>query len=137
MNKVKYNSDLLKLINHFELVTGAKVKDCIANSRLIFIIEENDMGKAIGKDGIKIKKLEFSLKKRIKLVEFTNDPIQFVKNMISPIEVNEIKHDDGVISLILKDRNAKAMLIGREHQNINSVRDIIKRHFPIKEIRVL
>ena len=137
MNRVKYDSDLMKLMTLFESVSGAKVKDCIANDKIVFIIEENDMGKAIGSNGSNIKKMERILKKRIKLVEFSNDAVQLVKNLIYPIEVLNIEYDNSVITIHGKDINSKSMLIGRERQNINHVKNIAKRYFEIKEIKVV
>ena len=67
MSKIKYDSESMKLITLFESMTGAKVKDCIANDKLVFVMEENEMGRAIGKNGINIKRLENKLKKKIKL----------------------------------------------------------------------
>ncbi len=133
----KYDSESMRLIGLFESVTGAKVKDCIKNKKLIFVIEENDMGKAIGKNGINIKKMENKLKKKIKLVEFSNDVLQFVKNVIYPIEVLDIKIEDGIMIIHVKDTNSRAMLIGRERQNISHVTEIVKRYFNIKDIKVV
>lgn len=118
-------------------MTGAGVKDCIANEKLIFIIEENEMGKAIGRNGIHIKRIEMMLKKKIKLVEFNNDVLQFVKNFIYPVEVAGINQEEGTITIHGKDTSTKAMLIGRERQNLNHLQDIVKRHFDVKEIKVL
>lgn len=137
MNKIKYDSDLMKLMMFFESMTGAKVKDCISNEKLIFIIEENEMGKAIGKNGANVKRIENALKKKIKLVEFSNDALQFVKNIIYPIEVLDINFEEGIIIIHGKDANAKAMLIGREHQNINNLTGIVGRYFDVKGIRVV
>ena len=148
MNRIKYDSDSMKLMTLFESMTGAKVKDCIANDRharlagdslansLIFVIEENEMGKAIGKNGVNIKRMENMLKKKIKLIEFSSDVLQFVKNVIYPIEVSEIVREDNVIKIHGKDTGTKAMLIGRERQNINHLSDIVKRYFDIREIKV-
>ena len=127
----------MKLITLFESMTGAKVKDCIADEKLIFVIEENEMGKAIGKNGVNIKRIENKLKKKIKLVEFSNNVIQFVKNIIYPVEVFDIKQESNIIIIHGKDIQSKAMLIGRERQNINNVGDIVRRYFDIKEIRVV
>ena len=137
MNKVKFDSDLMKLMTHFESVTGANVKDCIANDKIIFIIEGNEMGKAIGKNGANIKRVENSLKKKIKLVEFTNDVSEFVKNLVYPIEVADVKNEDGNIIIHAKDTNTKAMLIGRERKNINNLTATVKRYFNIKEAKVI
>ena len=127
----------MKLMTLFESMTGAKVKDCIANERLMFIIEENEMGKAIGKNGANIKRMENMLKKKIKLVEFSNDVLQFVKNMIYPIEALEIKNEENIVTIHGKDTSSKAMLIGRERQNISHLGDIVKRYFDVKEIKVV
>lgn len=137
MNKLKFDSESMKLIELFESITGAKVKGCIVDGKLIFIMEENEMGKAIGKNGANIKRMENMVRKKIKLVEFSNDVLQFVKNMIYPIVVLDIKKEDGVITIHGKDTSTKAMLIGRERQNINQITSIVKRYFDVKEIKVI
>ena len=77
------------------------------------------------------------MKKRIKLVEFSNDVSEFVKNLVYPIEVVDVKHEDGNIILQVKDTNAKAMLIGRERRNINNLANTVKRYFDVREIKVM
>jgi N utilization substance protein A len=118
-------------------MTRAKVKDCIANEKIIFIVEENEMGKAIGKNGINTKKMERILKKKIKLVEFSNDVLQFIKNIIYPIEVLDVKEENGIVTIYENDAMKKAILIGRDKQNINHTRNIVKRYFDVKEIRII
>lgn len=118
-------------------MTGAKVKDLIAGEKLIFIIKEGEMGKAIGKNGVNIKRMEDKLKKKIRLIEFSNDVLQFIKNVIHPLEASDIKNDGGIINIYGKDVHTKSMMVGREHQNINNLKDIVKRYFEINEIKVL
>ena len=137
MNRVKYDSDLMKLMTLFESVSGAKVRDVVSNGKVVFIIEENDMGRAIGKNGMNIKRIEHMLKKKVKLVEFSNDIVQFVKNIIHPIEVQNVEYSDGIITISGKDTSTKSMLIGREHQNLNHTADLVKRYFDVKEIKVV
>ena len=95
------------------------------------------MGKAIGKNGINIKRMENALKKKIKLIEFNNDVLQFVKNMIYPIEILDIKQEEDDIIIHGKDTSTKAMLIGRERQNINHLIGIVKRYFDVNDIKVI
>ena len=137
MNKIKYDSNSIKFITLFESMTGAKVKDCILNEKVFFIIEENSMGKAIGRNGSNIKRIENILRKKIKLAEFSNDVLQFIKNIAYPVEINDIKNENGVITIQGRDTNTKAMLIGRDRQNINHVIEIVKRYFDVKEIKVV
>ena len=137
MAKIKYDSEMIKLMAFFESMTGAKVKDCISDGKLIFIVEENNMGKAIGKNGANIKRLENALKRKIKLAEFSDDVLQFVRNLVYPADVAEIKNDNGLLTIKGRDTNTKAMLIGRDRQNINSISGIVKRFFDIREIKVI
>ena len=127
----------MKLITLFESITGAEVKDCISNDKLIFIIRENEMGKAIGKKGANVKKIEDKLRKKIKLVEFTNDVAGFVKNLIYPIEAQEISFDKGVVTIRGKDSGSKAILVGRGRHNIMHLSDIVGRYFDVSDIRVI
>lgn len=121
----------------FESMSGAKVKDCIENDKLIFIVEENEMGRAIGKNGANIKRMENILKKKIRLIEFSGDIVQFVRNLIYPAEALDIKKDDGIVTIYGKDTGARAMLIGRERQNIKNINSIAKRYFDISEVKVV
>ena len=136
MARIKYSSDLMKYISLFESVTGAKVRDCIVNEDVIFVVHENEMGRAIGKQGSNIKRIEGILKKKIRLVESSNDVSQFVQNLIYPIRAKEIKEEDGLVTIYGNDTKTRGMLIGRDKHKINSINDIVKRYFKIKEVKV-
>ena len=127
----------MNYISLFESLTGAKVKDCIANDNITFIVHENEMGKAIGKEGSNIKRVENTFKKKIRLAEFNNDVCQFVKNLIYPIKAKEIKEEDGIVTIYGNDTKTKGMLIGRDRHNINLISGIVKRYFKISEIKVV
>ena len=137
MSGIKFDSDLIKLMTFFESVTGSKLKDCIMGERPIFIVEEGGMGKAIGKGGANIKHIENRLNKKIRLVEFSKDAVQFARNLVQPIDTSKIEMQDGTIVIHGKDSNSKAMLIGRERHNINFITQIVKRYFGIKDIKVI
>jgi N utilization substance protein A len=135
---MKLDSEAMKLMAFFESNTGSRVKDCIASDeKLTFIIEENEMGRAIGKNGANIKKMERMLKKKIKLAEFSSDILQFVRNFASLVEISDAKIEEGVVTIHGKDTVTRAMLIGRERININHMAGIVKRYFDIREIKVV
>lgn len=136
MARIKYNIEVIKYITLFESLTGAKVKDCIVNESIVFIIHENEMGKAIGKQGTNIRRVENAIKKKIRLVEFNHDLSQFIQNLISPIRAKEIKEEEGIVTIYGNDTKSRGLLIGRDRRNLNSVNDIVKRHFGVQEIKV-
>jgi transcription termination/antitermination protein NusA len=135
--KIKYDLAVMKFISLFEGSTGAKVKDCIVNDTITFIVHENEMGKAIGKQGSNIKRVENLLKKKIKLAEFNNDVCAFVGNFIYPLKAEEVTEEEDIVTIRCNDVKTKGMLIGRDRRNINSTIDIVKRHFDVKEIKVV
>ena len=137
MAKIKYNIDIMKYMSLFESLTGARVKDCIVNDGIFFIVHENEMGKAIGKHGSNLKRVENAMKKKIRLAEFNKDISQFIQNLIYPLKVKEIKEEEGVVTIYVDDRKTKGMLIGRDRHNINSIKDIVKRYFKVEEIKVV
>ena len=135
MTKIKYDIKLMKYISLFESLTGAKLKDCIVNDVIMFIVQENEMGKAIGRKGSNIRRIEGLLKKKVKLVEFNENVLQFIENLIKPIKAKEIKEEDDVINIYAGDTKTKGMLIGRDRNKINSINEIVKRYFKV-EVKV-
>ena len=137
MNKIKYDIDLMKYMQLFENLTRAKLKDCISNEQLIFIVEENEIGKAIGKKGSNVKRLEGLLRKKIKIVDFNPDVKQFIRNFIMPLQVNDINEENNIVTISGPDTKTKGLLIGRERRNLENLKSIVKRYFEIEDIRVV
>ena len=122
----------------FESSTNAKVKDCIVDEDgILFVIEENDMGKAIGKHGSNINRMEDILKKNIRLVEFSNNASQFVQNLIYPVEAKDIREENKIISIYCHDAKSKGRIFGRDRQNIQKINETVKRYFDIEEVKVV
>lgn len=136
MIKIKYDINLMKFISLFETLTRAKVKDCIEGNPLIFVVKQGEIGKAIGKKGSNIRKVENILKKKIRIIEFNDDVIVFVNNVIAPIRAEEITKEDNTIIIKDSDPKTKGKLIGRDSQNRKLSREIVSRYFEIDDIVV-
>ena len=135
---MKYNSDTIKLISLFEKITHARLKDLFYQPGPIFVIEQGDLRKALGKDNANIKKLEHLLKKRIKIIEFSSSVLQFVLNVIAPIRVADIKEEDDKIIIVSKETKSRGYLIGRAASNLRNFEIIVKKYYPtVKEIKVV
>lgn len=137
MERIRYTADIMQYISIFENLTGAKVKDCILNEGILFVVEENDMGKAIGKHGSNIRKIENILKKSVRLVEFSNNLPQFISNLIYPVQAKDIKEENGMVSIYCADAKSKGKIIGRDRHNLIKINEIAKRYFDILEIKVV
>ncbi len=137
MSRVIFDINTMKIISLFQAITRASVKDCIVNDEIIFIVGEGEIGKAVGKGGENVKRISYSLKRKIKIVEFSNELRTFIKNLIQPLKVENIEEQDGVVQLTPPDTKTRGYLIGRGGMSLRHLEDLVKRHFPIKEIRVI
>lgn len=128
------NKDTIQNINFFEKITRAKVKNCFDNNILTFVVDFGEIGKAIGKQGVNVKKLANLTKRRIKIVEFNPEPTMFLKNLIYPIQI-EIKLEENLLE-IKADTKTKALLIGRNQQNLKDLKKIFNYYFKDIEIKI-
>ena len=140
---IKLTMDQMRKISLFQKITKVTPRDCIDDEkqdRLIFVINEGKMGLAIGKNGSNIKSLQNLLKRNIELVEYYDDPIKFLKNILNPKLVNEIKLDtksDGSSqATVIVDHNKKGLVVGREGRNAEKARLFAKRYFDISSVLI-
>lgn len=136
--KTKYDAEMLKLMSLFEEMTGAVVKDCFLNKdRLVFVVSQGDMGKALGKKKGNIEKIERALNRKIKIVEFNPDILTFIRNLMYPLKIVDMLHDDGIVTVKGPDAKTKGLMIGARAQNLRNYEEIVKKYFDLKEIKVV
>ena len=123
--------DKIQKINLFESLTNAKVKELTDEDKITIIVDEGEIGKAIGKNGKNIKMFENMLHKKIKIVEFSKDPLKFTANFIHPAKAELIQLNNNNIEIKAKDRKTKGLLIGRERKNLNELEKLLKEYFKL------
>jgi len=100
-------------------------------------VKEGEIGKAVGRGGSNIRKLEGNLNRKIKIVEFNPEVTEFARNLIMPLRAEAIELREGVLYIKGEDAKVRGMLIGRDSQNLKNYEEIIKRYFSIEKIRVV
>ncbi len=139
---IKISTDEFRHISLFQTLTGAMVKDCFVDGdRITFIVREGDMGLAIGKGGINVNKIEEITSKKVDLIEFSRDPVQFLKNIIAPIKLKGAymsKKSTGAISMNVQaaEQRDKKALLGGGKKTLNSALAVLKRHYDVDGIDV-
>lgn len=139
MAKAKINLEVIKIMALFESVTGARLKDCVVVDKAYFIVHPNQSGIAIGRNGASIKKVESLIKKKSIVIEYSEDKLQFAKNVANiqgNLKIENVSENNGIIEIKCGDVQTKSILIGRGRQNINFIESMIKRHFNISSIAV-
>lgn len=134
----KYDLQTIGMITTFEKITRVNVKRFFKDrfGQLLFIVEEGHAGKAIGKAGMNIKKMQYLLKKKIKVVEYSGDPKEFIRNYLAPLRIDKIEANEETIEITSRDQKTKGVIIGRDRQNLKELNAIIKNLFK-KEVKVL
>lgn len=131
----KLDTETIQQIALFESITGAKVSDCLLNGdRIIFIVAEGNIGKAIGKGGVNIKKFEKRFNKKIEIIEFNKDPIKFAKNILRPIKIKSSELVNQGTSL-----NINIMSIQRvfPSKKVKKAKTLLMKYFPdIKVVNI-
>ncbi len=140
MAEVTFDEQTIKYVALFQDLTRTTVVDCVdAQDRLIFVVKEGDIGKAIGKKGENVAKLKRLLNKDIHVVEFSNDPQTFVANVFRNYDVKGVQLEqrgDITHATVTVDASKKGRAIGKAGRNLRVSRDLIARHHPIQSVSV-
>ncbi|MBV9176575.1 MAG: NusA-like transcription termination signal-binding factor [Nitrososphaeraceae archaeon] len=142
--KIKLTSDELRLISLFQSITSATARDCIVDDkmeRVIFIVNKGQMGLAIGKGGTTIRQLQNVVAKKVELVEYSDDPSEFIRNILNSEMINEVKINervDGTMQAIVSvDAKKKGVVVGKEGRNAEKARLLAKRYFQISNVLIV
>jgi N utilization substance protein A len=143
-NGIKLTTTEMKYIALFESISGASVKDCIIDEeqgRVIFVVKEGDLGTAIGKGGRNIKLLERITGKKHEVIEYSDDPVRFIKNALKPATVQEVRiterPDGKTIAVVTVHPRDKGVAIGKNGRNAERLRMLVRRYFQIQNVSIV
>jgi N utilization substance protein A len=140
---IKITCDEMRYIALFENISGASVKDCIIDEeqgRAIFIVNQGQVGVAIGRGGRNIHTLEKMTGKKHEIIEYSEDPVQFIKNALKPAAVREVRiterTDGKTIAVVTVNPKDKGIAIGKNGKNAERLRFLAKRYFQIQNVSI-
>ncbi|MFZ0555429.1 MAG: NusA-like transcription termination signal-binding factor [Nitrososphaeraceae archaeon] len=141
--KIKLTSDELRLMSLFQSITSVTARDCVVDDkmdRVIFVVNKGQMGLAIGKGGMTIRQLQNVVTRKVELVEYSDDASDFVRNILNPQMVNEVKitqrTDGSKQAVVLVDAKRKGVVVGKEGRNAEKARLLAKRYFQISNVLI-
>jgi len=137
--KIKYDNEVIKVMSLFNSITQARLKDYFVdvNGLPVFVVQQSEIGKAVGKKGANVRLLEDKLNRKIKIIEFNPDMVKFAKNLVYPIKLENIEVEGKNLILTPVDKKSRGLLIGRAAKNLRNIENIIKRYFEIDEVKVI
>ena len=141
--EIKLSTDQMRLMSLFQNITKATARDCVEDekqNRIIFVVNEGKMGAAIGKGGSHIKLLQSKIDRNVELVEYSDDPIKFLKNILNEKYIKEInmseRLDGSQQAIVIVDGAKKGAVVGREGRNAEKARLLARRYFDITSVLI-
>jgi N utilization substance protein A len=141
---IKLTSDELGLMALFQNISGATAKDCVQDSkveRVIFVVSQGQMGLAIGRAGATIKNVQKAIGRQVELVEWSDDPRQFIMNSLNPQFVSDVrlseKADGNKVATVVVDESKKGAVLGKGGRNAEKARLLAKRYFQVETIHIV
>jgi N utilization substance protein A len=136
------SNDELALLNTLERATGAKANDVYATGECVtFIVQQGDLGRAIGKQGANLEHLRRAFGKNVDLVEDADTLRDFLTHIFRGVEFLSVEEKEDAASgrkiVFLKVSEAqRGKAIGRGGEKINRARALVKRKFGYDDVKI-
>jgi N utilization substance protein A len=146
---IKINRESMELISLFNNISGAIIKDCMMfknqeyNSEvIIFLVKEEDVGKAIGKAGEHVKDLKAKLNKKVDVIAFSENLDRFIQNILQTtknsivvqnIEIKESRNLKKTVIITVRPQD-RGKAIGKEGSMIRKIKELVLRYFDVDNV---
>jgi N utilization substance protein A len=124
----------------FEKLTNARVIDCIDTpDKLIFIVSQGKIGAVLGKKGENIRRLSKKFQRNLDVIEYSDDPIIFLKNIFHNFKVTGVdikQKGTKTHATVIVNCDNKGNVIGKDGKNLRLAKEILKRHHNIEGLSI-
>lgn len=122
------------LMNALTNVSKVSLKDCIIENNIVtFLVNSNEVGKAIGKKATNVKELETKLKKRIEIIGYYEKPEMVIEKTFDATSTSVKEKKEKII--ITMDGTNKRKVLGN-FSRFKRVKELIKRNYGVEIILV-
>lgn len=134
---IKFDTQTIRNIHLFEEISGVEVMDCLVKPESVYyVVEEGKMGLAIGKNGKTVKKIQSNVGKSVKIYEYSENPEEFIKNLV-PTNVNDIEiEDEGDEKVAHIDVKKRSKAVGKRGRNVRVMERFLNREYGIDRVKI-
>ena len=140
MTDILLSNENMQYINIATKITKTDIIDCvIQEDKLIFIVQQGQLGAAIGIKAKNLEKLRGLFKKNIKFVEYHPDKEQFIINLCKPYKIKKVElegNNDSFVAKVDVEVSDKSKIIGKGGRNIETIRQLAQRHHSFKDVQI-
>ena len=137
---MKLNIKEIQWINLFERVTRIKSSACFDYAgNLVFLVKPALVSRAVGRDGMNVKRLSGIVHKRIKIIAIPSQNAgsleRFTLSIIYPNKIKQIQITDNEV--LIRAGKSKASLIGRDRARELELQGVLENLFKIQKLRII
>ncbi len=137
---VRLTPEELRYMALLHELTGVHVRDCIIDNdfnRIIFVVNTDEIGQAIGPRGFNVQRLRKIIGKSIEIVGYSEKLEDMVKLSLVPARVRDVrlvKRAGKKTIYVSVDPSDKGIAIGRNGKNVARARILLKRYFDVDNV---
>jgi N utilization substance protein A len=137
---IKLTSEEMRYITLFEGMTGARVHDCVlddSGKSVIFVVKKGEMGVAIGGGGSKIRRARQAIGKSIRVIEHSDDPVEFLRNIFAPAKIKSIdfvEQEGKKVAIVAVEREERGLAIGTKGKKIRCAKRLAHRYYGVQDV---
>jgi transcription termination/antitermination protein NusA len=136
---IKISHQEILYMTAFDNMTNVMAKNCVVDGDMItFVVDEKDVGQAIGKKGVTIKLLRDKLRKQVSVLPYAVKVKEFVEKAFPEVTFTDFKEkerDNGKGLAVKVDQENKEKLL-KNARKLASVKTILKKTFGIEHLIV-
>jgi N utilization substance protein A len=133
----------MQLLATFEDLAGVEVLDLVEepeDERLVVLIREDDVGKAVGKGGSRLQDIRDKMGMTIDVVAYDDEPEQLVLNYFRPHDTQGVEFqeraDGTLVARVKVHPRDKGRAIGKGGRNVKLCGELVRRHTDIDQVVV-
>lgn len=139
MSTVTYDTENIRAMNMFESVSGVEAIDVILKEdEAYFVVPEGKAGMAIGKGGEVVNRIQEKLGRSVKIYEYSENLGKFLNNLV-PTDLRGVDIENGEdekkVEISVSPDN-KGRVVGKNGNNIESIRQVLQRTHGVDEVVV-
>ncbi|MEE9174021.1 MAG: NusA-like transcription termination signal-binding factor [Thermoplasmata archaeon] len=141
MAAITFTGETLRQMTLFQDLTKIPPIDCLeSESKILYVVKEGEIGPAVGKGGQNVNKLRRVLHREVQVVEHSEDPSRFIKNIFRNYGVREVTFEERgetTHASVQVDPLRKGRAIGKEGSNLRLARELISRHHDVQSVVIV
>jgi len=105
----------------------------------VYIVNNEQLGQAIGKNGMHATKIRTALGKHVQIIGFKENPVEFTKSFISSVEPKSISLEEKETEkhiIIEADYKSRGSIHGKRGKKLKILKELLKRHHNVDDVLI-